>query len=418
MFKATLLFFLAAPSAQALDLTVWNRPPVARPDERDIWDQELASFQESWRRKGGQELNVRAVSREYIQQQFVTVMAGGKGPDVVHLWVGALTTLAKEGFLSPLDAEVAGWDQKDLIPELFWEPARFRGGLYGVPCDSYFYTLLIRRDLWVAAGLDPEKPPATWDELAEAAKKLTVEGSQAGFGFNPKASLFLDFVWQAGGELLKKDEAGAWQPAFHENAGLAALNFLKDLRFKHKVMQPNPLAGEDELKQLFAMGKLAMMPGVANQMPDLISRYGMKPEDLIIAPLPAGPTGLQASHSGGDYYIINASTRGEARKAAWAYIAHALSPINQLARWDRMKKLQMPIFPGAFSVTTNLVDKPEFKLVKDAISYARTEPHLENWPRIRDYLETMVLERALTDQDSDLPSLLSEAAAVIAATLL
>jgi len=161
-----------------------------------------------------------------------------------------------------------------------------------------------------------------------------------------------------------------------------------------------------------------MMPGVANQMPDLITRFGMRPEDLLIAPLPAGPSGIQASHSGGDYFIINAATTGKKREAAWAYIRHALSPINQLSKWDQMKKLNMPIFPGAFSVATDLTSRPEFKLVKDALGYARNEPSVENWPRIKDYLETMVLEQAFTDADADLSGLLNQAAGVVSGELL
>jgi ABC-type glycerol-3-phosphate transport system substrate-binding protein len=413
------LFSLGAGKLSALTLTVWDRPPVARPQERQIWDAEAADFESSYKSQTGQEVHVNGISRQYIQQQFVTVMAGGKGPDVVHVWVGALPTLAREGLLAPMDKEVESWDQKDLIPDLFWEPARTQAGLIGIPCDSYFYTLLIRRDLWIQAGLDPEHPPATWDELAEDAKKLTKPASgQIGFGFMPDADMFLDFVWQAGGELLRKDASGAWGVAFQENPGVTALNYLHELRFKYGVMQPNPLAKEDELKQLFALGKLAMMPGVANQMPDLITRFGMKPEDLIIAPLPAGPTGIHASHSGGDYYIVNAQASPAVKQAAWAYIRHALSPLNQLGRWDQMKKLNMPVFPGAFSVSTDLVNKPEFKLVKDALAYARTEPHVENWPRIKDYLESMVLERALTDESADAAQLLNDAADSIRANLL
>jgi multiple sugar transport system substrate-binding protein len=419
MLKTALIFFAAlgvssACLAEEIELTVWNRPPVARVNERKLWDAEASDFEDK-----NPGVHIKAIARDYIQQQFVTVMAGGKGPDVVHLWVGALPTLAREGFLASLDSEIQGWDQKDLIPDLFWDPVRRGGHTWGVPYDSYFYTLLIRRDLYVAAGLDPEHPPANWDELEAVAKKLTLpEKGQSGFGFSPNANYFLDFVWQAGGEFFKKDASGAWQPAFQENQGVAALSYLRNLRFKDQVMQPNPLASEDELKLLFATGKLAMMPGVANQMPDLITRFGMRPEDLIIAPLPAGPTGLQASHSGGDYFIINAQTTGRQREAAWAYIRHALSPINQLAKWDQMKKLDMPIFPGAFSVATDLTSRPEFKLVKDALGYARAEPSVENWPRIKDYIETMVLQTAFTDPDADLSQLLNDAAQVVSEKLL
>jgi multiple sugar transport system substrate-binding protein len=408
------LLSLGALGAEDLELTVWNRPPVARAKEQQLWDQEAHDFESQY-----PGVHVNAISRDYIQQQFVTVMAGGKGPDVVHIWVGALPTLARQGFLAPLDDEVAHWDQRDSIPDLFWEPARLDGHIWGVPYDSYFYTLLIRKDLFIAAGLDPNHPPANWDELEADAKKLTnPEKGQYGFGFSPRINYFMDFLWQAGGDFFKKDASGGWQTAFQENQGVVALNYLRNLRFKDKVMQPNPLASEDELKLLFATGKLAMMPGVANQMPDLITRFGMRADDLMIAPLPAGPTGIQASHSGGDYFIVNASIDAKKKDLAWEYIRYVLSPINQLAKWNQMKALDMPIFPGAFSVSTDLLNHPEFKLVKDAIGYARTEPSLENWPRVKDYFESMVLEEAFTNENADLSQLLDDAADVVSGKLM
>ena len=71
-----------------------------------------------------------------------------------------------------------------------------------------------------------------------------------------------------------------------------------------------------------------------------------------------------------------------------------------------------------FSVATDLTSRPEFKLVKDALSYAKNEPSVENWPRIKDYLETMVLEQAFTDENADLSGLLNDAAQVVSGELL
>jgi ABC-type glycerol-3-phosphate transport system substrate-binding protein len=191
---------LLAARLSALELVVWNQPPEARPAERQLFDEEAANFAKAY----GQGVRVKAISRPFIQQQFVSVMASGKGPDVAHIWVGALPTLARQGLLAPLDAEVAPWDQQPMIPPVLWEPARLDGKLYGVPRDSYFYVLLIRRDLFVRAGLDPEHPPANWDELAADARKLTnASRGIAGFAFTPTAEGFMDFVWQAGGELLR-----------------------------------------------------------------------------------------------------------------------------------------------------------------------------------------------------------------------
>ena len=78
-----------------------------------------------------------------------------------------------------------------------------------------------------------------------------------------------------------------------------------------------------------------------------------------------------------------------------------------------MKKHRMPIFPGAFSVATRLLNMPEFALVKEALGYARTEPHVADWPLVKDQLDTQVLERVFTDPEADVEEILMEAAAGI-----
>ncbi len=400
----------AAGAARPLVLTVWNQPPASRPDEREIWMSALRQFEAEYSARIHRPFRVHPISREYIQQQFVTVMAGGKGPDVVHIWVGAVPTLARQGFLAPLDTEVAGWDLKAFIPPVLFEPAEVDGHLYGVPYDSYFQTLLIRKDLFRKAGLDPDKPPTTWQELRDDAVKLTrPEDNQYGLGFSPTTDQFIDFLWQAGGQMLQ-EQGGRMVPAFQENAGVEALHFLHDLRFKDKVMQPNPLASMDEISQLFALGQLGMMLGVPNQMPNLISRYGMNPDDLAIAPLPAGPTGIRASHSGGDYFIINAQSPPEKKRAAWAFIQYMLSPINQLAKYREMKSRGMPIYPGAFSVATQLVNEPAFKMVSDNLQYVRVVPHMDHWPQIQDVFDTQVLQRVFTQREVPIQQVLMNAA--------
>lgn len=411
MLRLSLTLLALSARLAAVELVVWNQPPEARPAERKLWDEEAADFVENYRAADGSKVQLRAISRPFIQQQFVSVMASGKGPDVAHIWVGALPTLAREGLLAPLDKEAADWDQRDFIPPVLWEPAKLDGKLYGVPRDSYFYVLLIRRDLFIKAGLDPEHPPANWDELEAAAKKLTDPARGiAGFAFTPTAEGFMDFVWQAGGELLRTGSDGKLSPAFHENPGITAMSFLRKLRFEDRVMQPNPLASRDELAQLFALGQVAMMIGVPNQMPDLISRYGLKAEDLMLAPLPAGPTGAQATHAGGDYYVVNAQASPERKAAAWAYVRHVLSPINQLRRWTRLNELKVPIFPGAFATTAQLNNLPQFKLVQDSLNVAKSEPYLANWPLIKDHLETTLLQKLFVTKDLDVEGLLKQAA--------
>ncbi|HXB97690.1 MAG TPA: sugar ABC transporter substrate-binding protein [bacterium] len=401
LFLSTLVL---AAGLRSVEISVWNQPPDARPAERQIWDEEAKAFSEA------SGVQVHPIARHYIQQQFVSVMAGGKGPDVAHVWVGALPSLAREGLLAPLDKEAGSWEQKDFVPDVLWEPARLDGHLYGVPRDSYVYVLLVRKDLWVKAGLDPAVPPATWADLEAAARKLTrPQDNVAGFGFAPTAEVFMEFLWQAGGDLFR-DQEGRRSACFQENAGVEAVSFLRHLRFEAQVTQSNPLASQDELAQLFALGKVAMLLGVPDQMPDLISRYGLKPQDLLLFPLPAGPTGIHATQVGGDYYVVNAQSDAPHRAAAWAYIEAMLAPLNQLRRWHRMQDLGLPVFPGAFSTTAQLNGLPEFKLVQDTLVTARPEPNLPNWPQIKDHLETTLLQRLFTQEDADVEGLLRQSA--------
>ena len=406
MTTARLLLSLLCLSsaARAVEISVWNQPPEARPAERQVWDEESAAFSQA------SGIQVRPIARHYIQQQFVSVMAGGKGPDVAHVWVGALPGLAREGLLAPLDKEAGAWEQRDFVPDVLWEPARLGGHLYGVPRDSYVYVLLVRKDLWVKAGLDPALPPATWADLEEAARKLThPQDNVAGFGFAPTAEIFMEFLWQAGGDLFR-EQNGRRSCSFQENPGVTAVSFLRHLRFEAQVCQSDPLASSDELAQLFALGKVAMLLGVPDQMPDLISRYGLKADNLLLFPLPAGPTGIHATQVGGDYYVVNAQSDPVHQAAAWAYIQAMLAPLNQLRRWHRMQDLGLPVFPGAFSTTAQLNGLPEFKLVQDTLVTARPEPSLPNWPQIKDHLETTLLQRLFTDADADVEGLLRQGA--------
>jgi multiple sugar transport system substrate-binding protein len=397
-------------------LSVWGLPPSGDAQERGLFLEAVGEFEKSALAGTGGSVRVHAIERNFQQQQFVSVMAGGKGPDVAVVWAGALRTLAPLGILASLDEEIRQSSRFAFMNAALFEPSRIQGRTYGVPHDSYFQCLLIRKASYQKAGFDPAKPPATWAELEAAAIKMNLSGSQAGFGFVPKADQFLDYLWQAGGEILRWDQ-GRTLCAFQENPGLAALSFLHRLRHQQKVMQPNPLASSDEMAQLFAMGRVAMINAAPDLLHDLVLRYGMKHEDVIIAPLPAGPSGLRASHLGGGFYVVNAQVSPELKKVAFAFITHMLSPETQLKRWRGMQAMGMPIVPGAFSVDVQ-IDHPSLSMVKEGLQYLRAEPYHPNWPQMKDIIETAVLEKAMIDPHADLAAVLADAAQQVQTSLL
>ncbi len=378
-------------------LSLWDVPPKSLPLDRQIWEESVAKFE-----KDNPDIKIEGVEREYQPEEFVTVMAGGKGPDVVKVWVGAIQTLANLGFLQPVDSYMKDWAQRDFIKPVLMDSTKIGDSHYGVPADSFFLFLLYRRDLFTKAGLNPENPPATWDELVTDARALTHrDQGQYGLGLVPKTWYFQDFVWQAGGDMIQSGPAGRPQAAFEGPQAVAALNFWKSLRWKYNVLQPDVLMPETELLHLFALGKVAMILGTENQLPALISRYKIDPATFGIAPLPAGPTGIRAAHLSGDIYVINAATTPEKKEAAWKWIAFEMDPAYQLWKWTRMHELKMVIYAGAFSSTASIANVPEFQRVQSAIDTARVEPHVNGWPQVRDLLDQDPLQEVLLDPEAD-----------------
>jgi ABC-type glycerol-3-phosphate transport system substrate-binding protein len=391
-----------APDAEVV-LEVWNKPPSRQVKELKLWKETVLRFEQE-----NPDIRIRGVEREFLPQDFVTAMAGGKGPDLMHVWIGMLPILARQNFIAPMDEYIQNWDQKDYMPAIVWEPTRLGRKTFGVPRDTYSMVLFYRKDLFRQSGLDPERPPQNWAELTEYARRLThPEKNQYGLGLAPTTWTFMDFVWQNGGDMVAADASGAWHAQMDSPAVLETLAFWHDLKWKHKVLPPNALTSPEEVAQMFALGHVAMMMGVAMQLPTLINKYGLNFKETGIAALPAGPRGVRASHAGGEVFIINASIPKKKRDAAWKYIRFELSPANQLWKWVRMNELGMTIYPGAFSASTNLLNMPEFAMVKEELTHMRNEPHLAEWPLIKDAADNEPLQAVFIKPNLDLKTMMT-----------
>jgi multiple sugar transport system substrate-binding protein len=108
------------------------------------------------------------------------------GPDVLSTWVG-------EGLVLPLDDLIASSDIDlgDIYPAML-EQGKYLGKQYALPWGTDTYGLFWNKDLFEEAGLDPEKPPQTLEEMVEIADKLTkqeADGTITQLGFVP------DFSW-------------------------------------------------------------------------------------------------------------------------------------------------------------------------------------------------------------------------------
>jgi ABC-type glycerol-3-phosphate transport system substrate-binding protein len=371
-----------------IELTVWNMPSDADKLYKKIWDDGINEFQIRYPK-----IKINGISREYNPQEFVSVMASGKGPDIVRIPITALPAMAKYGFLAKLNKFTEKWIQKDYMPMIMWDSVNVEGGIYGIPYDSYFTTLFYRKDIFEKCGIT--KPPEKWSEIIDVSKKInSVMPDVWGIALPADTFYFIDFIWQAGGDIYKDGKIN-----FNNPGVIKALDFWYNIKWQYKIMPPQNLFDDYDIEQLFSSGKIAMMIGVAKRLPVMARRYGLNLKNVEIVPLPAGDTGIKAWHIGGEAFIINSSAPEEKIAAAWEYIKYILSPPYQLWKWMTMKELNMIIFPGDFSCATNLINMPEFSKVKDLLLYGHSEPAFYKWYMVKEDFNKYVLEKLFIDKN-------------------
>ncbi|MGI9148879.1 MAG: extracellular solute-binding protein [Chloroflexota bacterium] len=127
---------------------------------------------------------------EQYQQKLAAAAPAGQGPDVVNLYYGWLAKYTQSGYLQELPSAAfpAATLEKDFFPVV--QGARLQGKYWGVPTAVRTLALFYNKDLLSAGGVDPNKPPTTWEEFVDVALKTTKRGADgkldtAGFAWGP-----------------------------------------------------------------------------------------------------------------------------------------------------------------------------------------------------------------------------------------
>jgi multiple sugar transport system substrate-binding protein len=259
-------------------------------------------------------------------------IAGGGEPDVVYLGIGLIQHFAAVGALAPIDqyTSMPGFNLADFFPQ-FLDPPRWQGKLYGTPYVPDMRGLYWNKDLFRAAGLPPDEPPKTWDDLQRMSAALTKSGSGGpaqqlgyvpGWGNPPTYLQWGVNLWQLGGQQLTPDRQ---KVAYNTPLGVQALQVMVDQTkvvggyqatqaFNAAIKPPSGL-------DIFSAGHLGMFSnGVwALKTYDAVSSlsYG-------VGPLPIPPNGVHTNFSGCPYLCITQASK--LHDEAWQLIDYLESP--------------------------------------------------------------------------------------------
>ncbi len=114
-------------------------------------------------------------------QKLMTAIVGGVPPDLVQQDRFTIGDWASRDAFRPLDdllaadahsADPLAIRQSDYVPAT-WAETVYQGHVYAIPNSTDDRVLFYNRALFRQAGLDPDKPPQTWDEMIADAKRLT-----------------------------------------------------------------------------------------------------------------------------------------------------------------------------------------------------------------------------------------------------
>lgn len=350
--------------------------------------------------------------------EFTTAMTAGTGPD---LYTGAHFVVIKDwiqqGFTYPMDEYLKDWERTPFLREGLMEMAKDdAGAIHGIPLFATPFTLAIRTDRFIAAGLDPAKPPKTWDEYVQCAVALT-DRNKGQYGISLLGDVTADwwfqfYVWQAGGEITTVDSDGKVSLHITEDPAVEALQFYKDLVWKYDVAQKDITMGFGDLATEFALGKSAMSIFAVEWLPWWQS-LGMKNEEMTIVPLPAGPSGKNTASISGAFAIMNPNTSKERRDATWEYFKYMYGKDSEIQKLNDLQTANttypiVTMYSDVNPADYMDVDPSWVEIQDNATVNGREEYYLVE--QIRPYL-IKAIQSVLVDKNQD-PKAAMEAAAV------
>ncbi|MBM3128983.1 MAG: ABC transporter substrate-binding protein [Chloroflexi bacterium] len=295
-----------------------------------------------------------------IAQKLTAAMTAKTLPDVAQM--GGAPTMADSGVIVPIGDLVGKADLDDIYPG-FWDYNKMGNKIISMPFNHSVPVLYYNKDLFAAAGLDPNKPPTNWDELLKTAQALTKPG-QWGFNTHTDTHWYLSaMIMQNGGKILSDDGK---KVVYNSAEGIEALQFWGDLVTKHKVMPPNQhaQAGAD-----FVAGKLGMIMRSSASLGAITTEAKFK---VGVAPLPCKKTCSEPL--GGASILIFKSTP-EKQKAAWEFTQWMTNGENTVDLF-----IQLGYLPLRKSVADNTALKayiqksPNAQALVDATKYASAIP--------------------------------------------
>ncbi|RXY98851.1 ABC transporter substrate-binding protein [Fictibacillus sp. S7] len=308
-----------------------------------------------------------------LKKKILLGAAGGELPDILIIDNPDHQMLAEAGILADLTKKVKVWGQEKNYFEGPLSSTVYKGKNYGIPLGSNNLALFYNEDLLKEAGI---KPPKTWDELKNAAKKLThndVYGiSVSAISQEEGTFQFLPFVWQAGSDLTH----------FNTQGSVDAISLWKELIDSHSMSKGVLTQTQQDVALQFINGKTAMMVNGTWQIPVLEKE---KKLNWNVVELPGYKE--NSTILGGENYAITSTSKH--KEAAWNVLMFLQEKEN--AKKILIQKGNLP--PRKDYIQDDYWQKdPRLKTFANSMEFAKARAYGAYYPSISEEIQKLMQE--------------------------
>lgn len=298
--------------------------------EADYWKGLISEFQD---KNPGIKINYDdAAIGDPMETKLNMLFAAGAGPDIIGHGILSVANRVELKHYAPVTKFFDKWEGKDDIMPSVLENGKYKGEVYGIAYSTTPFLFAYRKDLFQQAGLDPSKPPKTWDELKDYARKLTVKENgtitRAGFAFPLAAGNFVEFDvfnFTNGGMYYDKDGNPTINTKEVKGAFEYLMSFLPEVNIPFNSNETNPFIKGNAAMTL--INNVALTPMLANEQ--------FKDKVGIAVP----PSNVKkATFSGCNMLFMGKGTKNQ--NEVWKFIEAAASKEQVI---KRSKDLNIPV---------------------------------------------------------------------------
>lgn len=372
-----------APTGPPVQLVMFTYTP---PDEEALNLELIRQFEQAHPNIKVELQNAPGGSQQAMTK-LQTMISGQAGPDVMAIHGAFFIPMASKGALMDIsDRAKQSGDEADFSPAIL-DICRYEGRLYSLPRYTSVYSLFYNKTLFDEAKLAYPGTGATWtwDDYLKTAKALTKDTS--GDGKPDQWGCIIDFwgarvypwLWQNGAALMNEDRSKC---VLDTPEAIEAVQFLHDLRFKHKVAAASDNAEQNAALNAFTQGHIGMYMTGPWDIQLLRQTQGLQWD---VAPLPEKKQ--KATLLGTENYAIWSGTKHP--DEAWTLFRYLLGPEAQTLMADKLEKMpsRTTVLNGPYASAQTDHNR---KVFVESLQYARQPENIPEWSQVKDLIQNQL----------------------------